>query len=141
MTTFQISALAVLALLLVTSLANLVRRRGRPGVSILWSLLWVAGAIALIRPSLTRVVANFLGIGRGADLVFYVGLITMAIGFFVVYVRIRRLRHDVTVLTRELAISRARVPQPLEAQPSEAQPSEAQLPEAQLPAPRPAKDA
>lgn len=111
MTTFQVSALTVFALLLGITLTNLVRRRGRLQVSSLWSLVWIGGAVVTLRPDFTRVVANLFGIGRGADLVLYVGLILTAIGFFVVYVRIRRLRQNVTQLTRELAIARARVPQ------------------------------
>ncbi|MEK7731822.1 MAG: DUF2304 family protein, partial [Planctomycetota bacterium] len=42
--------------------------------------------------------------GRGADLVLYCAVIVMLIGFFMVYARLRRLRRDLTLLSRHLAI-------------------------------------
>jgi hypothetical protein len=112
MTVFQLIAASAMGGLFVLSLRNALRGRGRSGVSVLWALLWLLAGVAVVRPQLTRVLANALGIGRGADLVLYASVLTMMAGFFVVYVRIRRLRREVTLLTRELAIARARVPEP-----------------------------
>lgn len=112
MTAFQVTALSVLGVLFVVSFGNVVRRKGRPSISLLWTLLWVASAVAVAKPSVTHVVANALGIGRGADLVLYAAVFMTMIGFFIVYTRIRRLRREVTVLTRALAIARARLPEP-----------------------------
>ena len=48
--------------------------------------------------------AQPLGIARGADLVFYCAILAMFIGFFMVYVRLRRLETTLTKLTRHLAL-------------------------------------
>jgi len=52
--------------------------------------------------------AHALGIGRGADLVFYCAVVIMMIGFWMVYVRLRGLRREMTMLVRHLAILEAR---------------------------------
>lgn len=69
-----------------------------------WSALWVLAAIAILKPSITVAIAHFLGIGRGADLVFYCGVLGMLIGFFLTYVRMKRLEGEITRLVRALAI-------------------------------------
>jgi hypothetical protein len=53
-------------------------------------------------------VANFLGIGRGADLVMYCGFLAAAIGFFFFYLRYRQLEANLTKIVRHLAIQEAK---------------------------------
>jgi hypothetical protein len=77
-----------------------------------WSVLWIAAGAAIARPSLTMTVAHFLGIGRGADLVFYCAILAMLIGFFVVYVRMKRLDRQITILVRHAAIRESRPEEP-----------------------------
>jgi hypothetical protein len=52
-------------------------------------------------------VAHLLGIGRGADLVSYCGIVAMLVGFWMVYIRLLRLRREVTLTVRRLAILEA----------------------------------
>lgn len=104
MTNFQIGALIFLALAFGATLLQSVRRRMSLRVGVAWSLLWLTAAIAIARPGLTIIVANFLGIARGADLVFYLAILGMFVGFFSVYVRFRRLDAELTRIVRELAL-------------------------------------
>ncbi len=69
-------------------------------------LVAVAGIVAVLWPNLTTVVANAVGVGRGTDLVLYV--LVMAFVYHVVATsqRIHQLERAITLLTRELAISR-----------------------------------
>ena len=49
---------------------------GVPRLSgVLGILFWSAAAIAIARPDLTSLVANAVGINRGADLVFYLAIL------------------------------------------------------------------
>ncbi len=97
-------------LLLLVSLATTVatfRRRIAWGPAIFWLTLWIAATIAILFPEVTVVVARFLGIDRGADLVFYCGILAMFAGFFLTYVRLRRIDKSITVLARQMAIYEA----------------------------------
>ena len=109
MTGFQVFALLLLAFLTFLTLKNLITRKGRPRVNLIWTLLWVCSGVGIARPKWTGVVAQALGIGRGADLIFYVGILTMLAGFFYVYLRIRRMERGLTLLTRRLAITEAQL--------------------------------
>lgn len=73
-------------------------------------LLVVLAGVAVVFPDLTNTVANFLGVGRGADLLLY-GLVVVFIGY-VAFDRVHRHRVDVqlTELTRAIAIAAAEKP-------------------------------
>lgn len=107
LTSFQTIALIGAAVLLTITLAAAARHSIDWRTAFAWSALWVAAAVAILRPSLTIAVAQFLGIGRGADLVFYCGILAMLAGFFFVYVRIKRLEREITRLVRAIAIREA----------------------------------
>lgn len=108
MTSFQIGALALLSVVLAITVTLGVRRRVVRRVAFVWSMLWITAAVAIARPELTMTVANVLGIARGADLVFYLAILGMLIGFFVTYVRMRRFEMELTRLVRELALRDAK---------------------------------
>ena len=104
MSTFQILGISLcsgFSLLVVLAIA---RRRLRPLPGFGWLLLWVAAGVAIARPQLTVVVAQRLGIQRGADLIFYLAILGMFVGFFLVYVRLRRLDEGMTALVRRLRV-------------------------------------
>lgn len=105
MTNFQTIGLAVAVLLLLATAVAAGGRAINRRAAFAWSVLWLATGISIARPSLTIVVAHFLGIGRGADLVFYCAILAMFIGFFVTYVRLKRLDRQITILVREAALS------------------------------------
>jgi small membrane protein len=48
-----------------------------------------------------------LGIGRGADLVFYCGILAMLVGFLLFYIRYRRVEEEITLLVRHIALLEA----------------------------------
>jgi len=81
-----------------------VRNRIAGRVALAWSLLWIAAIVAIARPQLTVTIANALGIARGADLVFYLAILGMLVGFFAVFVRMRRFETEMTRVVRELAL-------------------------------------
>lgn len=107
MTNFQTIGLTVAGLLLLATVAAAGRRAINRRAAFAWSILWLATGVSIARPSLTIVVAHFLGIGRGADLVFYCAILAMFIGFFIIYVRLKRLDRQITILVRNAALSSA----------------------------------
>lgn len=67
----------------------------------------LAGALAVVFPDYTTTIANALGIGRGADLVFYAFIVFGL--FYVVHQYRRQLWQEkmVSELAREIALTRA----------------------------------
>ena len=106
---FQIITVAVLCCLFLTTVAAMLRRWVSRREGLVWALVWLAAGVAVVWPAVTGVVAGALGIGRGADLLLYCMVVVMMCGFMMVYVRLRHLRRDMTLLVRELAIRDAHV--------------------------------
>jgi hypothetical protein len=104
MTNFQLAAFVLLGLAVAATVTLAVRHRISGRVGFAWSLLWIAAIVAIARPELTVTVAHTLGIARGADLVFYLAILGMFVGFFAVYVRLRRFETEMTRIVRELAL-------------------------------------
>ncbi len=105
MTNFQTIGVTVAAVLFITTIAAATGRAINRRAAIAWLALWVGAGVAIARPSITIRIARLLGIGRGADLVFYCAILAMLIGFFVVYIRLKRLDHQITILVRHAALS------------------------------------
>ena len=101
---FQVLALAVVFSLLILSLLAMRWGWATRRESLIWALVWLVAGGAIIWHDVTSVIARALGIGRGADLVLYCAVVVMMVGFLMVYVRMRRIRRELTLLVRELAI-------------------------------------
>jgi hypothetical protein len=112
MNLFQIVAVFVVGTLFVLSLLAMLRRWATRRESLLWALVWLTAAVAIIWPDVTGRLAKALGIGRGADLVLYCSVVVMMIGFLMVYTRLRHLRRELTLVVRALAIRDAVVRPP-----------------------------
>lgn len=110
LTKFQIAVLILSASILVVIAVQRTRGRVSTRIAVAWSSLWIAAAYVVLNPELTRVVANALGINRGADLVFYLAILANFIAFFTVHLRLRRFEADLTQIVRELALRAPKEP-------------------------------
>ena len=107
MTAFQwITIPLLLAVVVMTGIA-ITRARLTRRVGLAWLALWFAALIAIAFPTLAIRAARLLGIGRGADLVLYVSILFTFIGFFLLYLRYRRVTEQLTSIVRHIAISDA----------------------------------
>lgn len=104
MNTFQVLGLVFCGSFAVGVLISTLRHRMGVRIGVAWLLLWVSAAVAIARPEVTVTVARALGIARGADLVFYLAILAMFVGFFAVYAKFRQLERDLTTLVRQLAL-------------------------------------
>ena len=68
-----------------------------------------AGGFAVIFPEETDKIANFVGVGRGVDLITYVIEVTVLFVLLHYYTKFVDLQRQVTELTREMAILKAEV--------------------------------
>ncbi len=111
MTRYQIFVLTLFAALQVGTLVVASRGAIRRRDFFLWSLLWLLAAGATVWPNAVSAVANLLGIDRGADLVSYLGIVAMLVGFWWISLHQRRQQRELTTLVRELALRDARPPE------------------------------
>jgi len=70
-----------------------------------WLGIWLVASAAIINPSWTNSLANVVGVGRGADLVFYVAIVTLFYGIFKLLLRIENLEKQLTQFVREQTIN------------------------------------
>lgn len=71
---------------------------------IFWLLFWVsAGAVVLI-PDATGVIAERLGIGRGADLVIYLSLVAIFYLLFRIQIQQKKTERQITELVRKITL-------------------------------------
>jgi hypothetical protein len=71
---------------------------------VFWISLWVLCAVLIAVPASTTVIAKWLGIGRGSDLVFYLAILGGLWACLHFYRRFRRLEMMLTELIRREAI-------------------------------------
>lgn len=71
------------------------------------ALIFCAGFLAILFPQLTNSVANFLGVGRGTDLCFYIISVAAMFSLVLLYSKISRLEKLNTKLIRWIAIATA----------------------------------
>ena len=104
---FQIVFLFVDGLLFCASIVAASRGKVSRRDGLLWSTLCLAAGLAVLWPRITELVADALGIGRGADLILYFAVAIMMAGFWKTYLNLRMLRREVTVLVRHIALLEA----------------------------------
>ena len=72
-----------------------------------WTCFWAAVACLALTPNATQWFARVLGVGRGADAVFYLAIVALFYLIFRIESKYRRLQQELTKLVRKLAIDRA----------------------------------
>lgn len=101
-------------LLIFLSLAMVVlyfqRIRSRLLDRLVLFALAVAAVIMVVRPDWSNALANWLGVGRGADLVLYLGISGLAFLWLGLYTRQREMEVRLTELARRLSILQAEPP-------------------------------
>lgn len=75
------------------------------GMFVFWVMIWSLALVAVLKPGLTTLVANRLGIGRGTDAAVYISIVMLFYLSFRTNVMIENLRHEITKLTREIALT------------------------------------
>lgn len=98
------------AILIVGALVYFRRLRSRLVDRAIIFLLALSGLVMVVRPDWANQIANFFGVGRGADLITYLGLSGLAFLWLSLYTRQRRLEETLTDLARQLAILGAEDP-------------------------------
>lgn len=69
-----------------------------------WILFWFAAGTVAALPQTTDVVARFVGVGRGADVVIYFSLVVIFYLIFRLYVKIEQVEVEITRLVRDRSL-------------------------------------
>lgn len=106
----------IIRILLLAGLAGIgwfvfLRRNKMPFHIVTVFLLLAAGAAAVIAPKETDVIAQFVGVGRGADLITYLSIVAILFVLLHYYSKFVELQRNVTRLARELTFLRAELEQ------------------------------
>ena len=95
--------LLVLLVLLFTYIINKLKNRWVD--LLLFGVLILTGAVFIIFPDWTIYLAHKLGVGRGADLIFYFSIVLFWFVIVKMYSRIRRLEQLMTEIVRKDALA------------------------------------
>jgi small membrane protein len=102
----------VLLVLLALFSVYIFRLRSTSGDRVTYLGLAAIGVALILNPEFTNRVAARLGVGRGADLMFYFFIIFALFHFATTAATIRRMQRDLTRLAQALALATPRAPSP-----------------------------
>ena len=75
------------------------------GEFLMWSFVWTILIVFAFIPSFMTEISDFIGIGRGVDLLVYGGLILGFYMIFKIYVKMENIQQEITSLTRTIALT------------------------------------
>ncbi|MDO8559539.1 MAG: DUF2304 domain-containing protein [bacterium] len=76
------------------------------GEAVLWSVLWVGVLSAAWFPHATDVVARWVGVGRGADLLIFTSIVALFVLVSWLLARVERVEREITEIVRHEALRR-----------------------------------
>ena len=72
-----------------------------PKGMIFWIVFWLAALVAVLWPNALQMLAEYVGIGRGVDLVIYVALVIIFFALFKLNINIEGLDRQLTKVVRK----------------------------------------
>jgi len=77
------------------------------GELVSWFVFWLAVIFLVWWPDFSQRVAEFVGVGRGVDLVVYLALFLVFYLIFRIFVRLERIEKNITKIVRKVALDEA----------------------------------
>jgi hypothetical protein len=106
----QVLLIASVVSLLFYLLRSRTNAKTRAWVKVGYLLFVIAAVYAILRPDDTTVVAHWLGVARGADLIGYVLIVAFIFTTMSTYMRFKELELKYARLARAVALQNARPP-------------------------------
>jgi len=107
----QVLLIAAVIALLIYLLRSRTNAKAKAWVKVGYVLFVIAAIYAIIRPNDTTVLANWLGVARGADLLMYALIIAFVFTTMSTYLRFKELELKYARLARAVALEGARTPE------------------------------
>ena len=70
----------------------------------LWGVFWIILGVFILYPWLMSRLATLVGVGRGVDVIVYLGLILLFYLVFKINVRMEKIEQDITKIVKEEAL-------------------------------------
>ena len=71
-----------------------------------WILFWLVLAVVVFWPNSTQILAEYIGIGRGVDLVIYISIACLFYLVFKMNIKIEGLKRDLTDVVRKESLKK-----------------------------------
>ncbi|BBY58025.1 DUF2304 domain-containing protein [Mycolicibacterium sarraceniae] len=107
----QLLLIVAVVALLVYLLRSRTNAKAKAWVKVGYVLFVILAIYAILRPDDTTVLANWLGVRRGADLITYTLIIAFVFTTMSTYLRFKELELKYARLARAVALEGARVPE------------------------------
>ncbi|MBB3601551.1 hypothetical protein FHT40_001184 [Mycolicibacterium sp. BK556] len=107
----QVLLIAAVMALLVYLLRSRTNAKAKAWVKVGYVLFVILAVYAILRPDDTTVLANWLGVRRGADLITYSLIIAFVFTTMSTYLRFKELELKYARLARAVALEGARTPE------------------------------
>src|SRR6478609_8137722 len=92
---------------ILISIYFITRVRHRILDLVILGIMIISAIVFILRPDITNSLAHKVGVGRGADLVFYISILIFWFIILKLYARMRKLEKMITDLIRKDALSNA----------------------------------
>ncbi len=104
MTVFQWLCGGLMAALILLEVFLQLTGRTRRIISSLRASVWLLALFLILVPTTTNRIAEFLSIGRGADVILYLTVISFLLSFFYLLHAVESQREQITLLVRRIAL-------------------------------------
>lgn len=98
----------LITLFAIIALTAVFRRFKNGAISrvgfLIWVLLWLAVGFLVWVPQVTNRVAGWLGVGRGADAVFYISIVVIFYALFRLHGKLENLEHQLSEMAKKVAL-------------------------------------
>ncbi len=71
---------------------------------VFWTVLWLLLVVVVLLPQTVNLLADYMGVGRGVDVVIYLSIIVLFYIIFRIFARLEKLERDITKIVRHLAL-------------------------------------
>src|SRR3989344_9048973 len=72
--------------------------------TLFWAILWILVGIVVVLPGFMSFLAKILGVGRGVDVIIYLGLILLFYLNFKSTVRMEKIEQDISKVVKEITL-------------------------------------
>ncbi|MDK2790249.1 MAG: hypothetical protein PWP15_756 [Methanothermococcus sp.] len=101
-----IQVLGILFALFAISRVMMQIRRNAMSVEsgLFWVFIWISVMLVVVFPDFLGYLANLVGVGRGVDVLIYLGIVALFYLIYRSYTKIENLEREITKIVREIAI-------------------------------------